>query len=189
MRYLLPTITACIFAMGCAHDANRYHVVQAKRQADTDLARSKNNTALKALEYGDLEVAEELLKEAVNADVGFGPAHNNLGKVYFQQGNMYRAAWEFEYAINLMPYHPEPKNNLALVLETVRRFDESITNYEAALKLEPDNPELIGNLARAKIRRGDPPGEVKQLLMDLVLKDTRPEWIEWANNQLVMSSP
>jgi len=176
---------AVLLLVGCSNNGNKYHVVQAKRTANPEAAHAKSQTALKALEYGDLEVAEELLRDAVAADVGYGPAHNNLGKVYYEQGKLYLAAWEFEYAIKLMPHHPEPRNNLALVLETVRRFDESITHYESALNLEPDNPELIGNLARAKIRRGDPPQEIKQLLMDLVFKDTRPEWIEWAKQELV----
>lgn len=169
---------------GCSPSSDAYRKVTAQRQANPEAARAKNQTAIKAIEFEDYAVAEELLLEALAADVGFGPAHNNLGKVYFQQGKMYLAAWEFEYAIKLMPYHPEPKNNLALVLETVQRFDESITQYEEALDLQPDNPELLGNLARAKIRRGDPPHEIKQMLMDLVLKDTRPEWLEWANEQL-----
>ncbi|MEM8738840.1 MAG: tetratricopeptide repeat protein [Planctomycetota bacterium] len=159
-------------------------MVQAQRYANPEAARAKNGAALEALKLDDLKTAEHLLRDAIVADVSFGPAHNNLGKVYFEQGKLYLAAWEFEYAIKLMPHHPEPKNNLALVLETVRRFDESITHYEAALDLEPDNPELLGNLARAKLRRGDPPQEVKQLLYDVIFKDTRPEWITWAKNEL-----
>ncbi|MEM9916311.1 MAG: tetratricopeptide repeat protein [Planctomycetota bacterium] len=170
---------------GCAsRGGDRYHVVQAHRQANHEAARAKSDAALEAIEVRDFDAAEQLLLDAIAANVGFGPAHNNLGKVYYEQGKLYLAAWEFEYAIKLMPHHPEPRNNLALVLETVRRFDESITHYEAALDLEPDNPELLGNLARAKLRRGDPPDEIKQLLMDLVLKDSRPEWIDWANNEL-----
>ena len=178
------SILVGVFLTGCTLDGSNYHKVLATRQADTEAARAKNTAALKALELEDFEVAEDLLKDALAADVGFGPAHNNLGKVYYEQGKLYLAAWEFEYAIKLMPHHPEPRNNLALVLETVNRFDESISHYESALQLQPDNPELIGNLARAKLRRGDPPEEVKQLLMDLVLKDTRPEWVDWARQRV-----
>ena len=180
----IASILFCVLIAGCTLDGSNYHKVLVERHANTDLARSKNKAALKALEYEDLEVAESLLKEALAADVGFGPAHNNLGKVYYEQGKLYLAAWEFEYAIKLLPHNPEPRNNLALVLETVRRFDESITNYEAALELQPDNPELLGNLARVKMRRGDPPEDIKQLLMDLILKDTRPEWVAWAKQEL-----
>ena len=186
MRSNLPAWLILILLLGgCATGGNDYHRVQAGRAADSAAARSLNDAALEALEAGDINDAQRLFRQAVDADVGFGPAHNNLGKVYFQQGELYRAAWEFEYAIKIMPHHPEPKNNLALVLETVRRFDEAVGHYQAALKLEPDNPELIGNLARARLRRGDPPTEVQALLMDLILKDVRPDWVRWAQQELV----
>ncbi|MEM1108929.1 MAG: tetratricopeptide repeat protein [Planctomycetota bacterium] len=153
-----------------------------------DIAKTKHLAALEAIQLSDWDTAESLLREALTADVGFGPAHNNLGKVYFEQGKFYLAAWEFEYAIKLMPHHPEPRNNLALVLETVQRFDESIAQYEAALELQPDRPELLGNLARVKIRRGDSPQEIRQLLLDLILKDTRPDWRKWAEQELAKIS-
>lgn len=40
--------------------------------------------------------AERLLREALTADVLFGPAHNNLGVVELQKGHYYEAASEFE---------------------------------------------------------------------------------------------
>ena len=177
---LLVLLTLC----GCATQESDYQRVQTKRLADPGAARALSQSALAALDAGELQEAEDLLERSLAADVGFGPAHNNLGKVCFQQGELYRAAWEFEYAIKLMPHHPEPRNNLALVLETVRRFDEAVSHYEAALNLEPDNAELIGNLARARLRRGDTPEQVKPLLMDLLLKDSRLEWVEWAEREL-----
>lgn len=180
-------LTLALTLGGCASGSNEYHRMQAKRVADPVAARALSDEALAALDAGETEEAETLLERALNADVGFGPAHNNLGKVYFNRGELYRAAWEFEYAIKLMPHHPEPKNNLALVLETVRRFDEAVIQYEEALELEPDNPELIGNLARTRLRRGDTPGDVKPLLMDLILKDTRADWVRWAKQELARS--
>jgi hypothetical protein len=35
-----------------------------------------------------------------------GPAHNNLGIVYYRQKKYYLAAWEFQYAAKLMAYSP-----------------------------------------------------------------------------------
>jgi hypothetical protein len=34
-----------------------------------------------------------------------GPAHNNLGIVYYRRKKYYLAAWEFQYAARLMAYH------------------------------------------------------------------------------------
>lgn len=162
----------------------RYQTPGTNETADTEAARHYNDLAVYAVEAGDLDTAEELLKDALTADVGYGPAHNNLGKVYLEQGRLYLAAWEFEYASKLMPYRPEPRNNLGLVLESVRKLDDAITQYQAAHRLEPNHPELIGNLVRAKLRRGDPPPEVRELLRELLLKDQRPEWRDWAEERL-----
>jgi len=129
------------------------------------------------MEEGDLDKAEQALKEALEADVMFGPAHNNLGKVYFTRKLFYKAAWEYQYAIKLMPHHPEPKYNLGLVYEAVGKIDEAVDLYSEARTLEPDNPILIGNVARARIKRGDKGQDMRELLTELLLKDTRPDWL------------
>ncbi|MEM8784150.1 MAG: tetratricopeptide repeat protein [Planctomycetota bacterium] len=162
-----------------------YETPGADRAGNSKAAREKTEAAMVAFDGGDLEIAERLLKEALTDDVAFGPAHNNLGQVYFEQGRYYLAAWEFEYASKLMPYRPEPRNNLGLVLEAVRRYDEAVTQFQAAKDLAPDHPELIGNLARAKYRRGDRGDQLRDLLGEILLKDTRPSWRDWAENRLV----
>jgi Tfp pilus assembly protein PilF len=155
---------------------------------DTEAAKKLNNTALRLLEDGCPEKAEQTLQKALIADVNYGPAHNNLGRVYYCQEKHYLAAWEFEYAIKLMPDRPEPQNNLGLVYESVGKFNEAVEAYECARKLQPNNPEFLGNLARARLQRGDPVAELRPLLTDLVFFDTRPCWVAWAKEQLVLAS-
>lgn len=70
---------------------------------DHEKAAKKHHKALAALEDGDRSEAERLLHDALLADVTFGPAHNTLGKIYFDQKKLYWAAWEFEYANEVMP--------------------------------------------------------------------------------------
>ena len=130
------------------------------------------------------DAAEKKLKEALTADITFGPAHNNLGLVYYKQKQLYKAAWEFEYAAKLMPRSPEPKNNLGLILEKVGKLDDAVDQFEAAVKIEPDNPHVIGNLARARVRRGSQDEKTRDLLRQIVLKDDRPSWIRWAKDKL-----
>src|SRR4030095_9624565 len=60
--------------------------------------------------------AEQLLKQALTADVFHGPAHNNLGVLQLKAGRWYEAANEFEWARKLMPGNPDPRMNLALTL-------------------------------------------------------------------------
>jgi cytochrome c-type biogenesis protein CcmH/NrfG len=116
-------------------------------------------------------------------------AHNNLGKVYFQERRFYAAAKHFDRAARLLPHHSEPRNNLGLVLEEAGRLDEAVMAYERALKRQPDHPEVIGNLARARVRRGDTGNEVLRLLADLAFLDERPLWRKWARLTAIKLQP
>src|SRR5206468_4004250 len=107
------------------------------------------------LDNGDFQAAETELKAALSADITCRPAHNNLGKVYFHQNKLYLAAWEFQYAMKLMPNQPEPPDNLGLVFEIAGKLDDAADSYARAVALEPENVHALGNLARAHVRRGD----------------------------------
>jgi Tfp pilus assembly protein PilF len=159
-------------------------------RANTEQARAENNRAYQLIQQGKYEDAEKALKRAIAADVMYGPARNNLGLVYYHQGRLYEAAWEFQNAARLMPYQPEPRNNLGLVFERAGKMTDAADAYDRARQLEPDNPEFLGNLARAKVRRGDKDEETKRLLEELVMKDSRPQWNDWARmNLLRMERP
>ena len=151
---------------------------------DTELARHENEHAIQLTEKGKYAEAERVLRKAIAADVMFGPARNNLGLVYYHQGKLYPAAWEFQNAIKLMPHQPEPRNNLGLVLEKAGKMDDAEASYRKAREMEPDNPEYIGNLARTKVRQGQRDDETRELLEELVLKDSRPPWQDWAKLNL-----
>ena len=151
---------------------------------DTAKARSDNDKAYELIRSGKFEQAEPLLRKAMDADVMYGPARNNLGLVYYHQEKLYAAAWEFENAIKLMPHQPEPRNNLGLVLEKAGKIDGATEAYAKAREMEPDNPEYLGNLARARVRRGDRDEQTRKLLEELLLKDERPAWREWAQVNL-----
>ncbi|MES1171564.1 MAG: hypothetical protein ABUL56_04300, partial [Actinomycetota bacterium] len=94
------------------------------------------------------------------------------------------AAWEFQYAMKLMPNTPEPRNNLGLVFESAGKLDDAVASYDEAMRLEPDNVQFIGNLTRARVRRGDRDDSVRELLGKLVMRETRPDWADWARGQL-----
>lgn len=181
-----------VCAGGCAsqHTASGvdrstpYETVPDQPGRDITAASAHTTRAEKLLSEGKYEEAEAAAKAALEADVTDGRAHNTLGRAYFEQAKYYLAAWEFQYAIKLLPHRPEPKNNLGLVFEAVGKLDRAVECYGEARQIETDNPQFIGNLARAKLRRGDKDNEVRQLLADLVAKDTRPEWVQWARERL-----
>ena len=187
--------TACVGVLlatvfGCASTAQKetitYETVAKIPKRDTEQALRENDLAVSLIKQNKYDQAELTLRKALSVNVAFGPAHNNLGKVYYHQAKYYLAAWEFQYAIMLMPHHPEPKNNLGLVFEAVGKLDDAVDAYTQALNLQPDHPQMLGNLARARFRRGDRGEEITNLLSELIMKDTRPEWTAWAREKLAL---
>ena len=162
-----------------------YNTIKASPTRNTKVARRKHHRALNALANGDAVTAEQLLNESLLADRDFGPAHNSLGKLYFDQRKFYLAAWEFEYANKLMSGRAEPLNNIGLVMEAVGRLEEAVSYYQQATELDSENPQYLGNLLRAKIRQGTDPSILREDLQQLVLIDPRPEWSDWAKSLLV----
>lgn len=175
---------------GCArftvNKTPKYETLAAKPSVNTAVAKKKHQKALDRIRCCQLCEAEQFLREALLADINFGPAHNTLGKVYFDQRKFYLAAWEFEYAMRVMPERAEPYNNLGLVYEAVNRLDQAIEQYEAAISHSPENAQYLGNYLRARIRRGDRTSDLRPMLEELVFLDNRKSWVDWAKQQLVM---
>jgi Tfp pilus assembly protein PilF len=175
---------ACLIALGGCAPATPSAAsgLAPRRQPELALAQLTQGTEL--LQEKKYDQAEKCFLQSLDADPFSGLAHNNLGSVYYHQGRYYEAAWQFQYAIKLLPHHPEPHNNLGLVLEAASKPEEAISQYQQAVALEPDNPDLLGNLARAHIRRGDQDEQTRKLLLELAGKEERPEWRQWVQREL-----
>lgn len=156
---------------------------------NTEVARVQNEAAYKLISEGKYDASEEILKNAIAADVMYGPARNNLGIVFLKQGKLYPAAWEFENAIKLMPHQPEVRNNLGLVMEKAGKLNEASDAFARAYELEPDNPEYIANLAIIRVKRKLLDEETRKLLQEMVFKDPRPDRVRWAKEQLIHVPP
>ncbi len=186
-------LVAMFASIGCARlhhqQPTKYQTVSASDRHDTVTAKKNHAQALVLLEENvDLPKVEQLLNDALVADVTYGPAHNSLGTLYYMQKKLYLAAWEFEYAAKLMPELAQPYNNLGLVYERVGKYEDAITYYSMALSREPHNSELIGNLVRTRMLDGDRSADLKQLLSDLALNHTQPHWQNWARDQVELTN-
>lgn len=131
----------------------------------------------------DPAAAERLLREALTHDVFHGPAHNNLGVILLRQGQLYEAANEFEWARTLMPGHPDPRINLALVFEAVGRDDQALASYVAALEVYPGHLPAMQGLARLQVRTDRTDVQTIGLLEDIALRAEHASWREWATHQ------
>ena len=167
---------------GCAQHPKTdaaYETIGKDPRRDAEIAIQQNAHAVALMDAGQYDQAEAALKAALAADVMCGPAHNNLGKIYFRQKKLYLAAWEFQYAMKLMPNQAEPPNNLGLVFEAAGKLDDATESYGKAIALEPENVVAMGNLARARVRRGDRDESVRGLLQKLIERDDRTDWLAW----------
>jgi Tfp pilus assembly protein PilF len=185
---LLLTASWLVPMTGCSQDPDTtkgpYTTVAADPRRDTEAARKLTAEGTKLLAEGDYEQAQERFKSALAADLFYGPAHNNLGLAYYHQEKYYLAAWELQYAANLMPNQADPRNNLGLVFEAVGKLDEAADWYQKALALEPEAIEPLRHLARTRIRQDRYDPETRELLEKLVMKETDPAWRTWAQEKL-----
>ena len=172
---------------GCSVIGSNTDVVNLAAQRDVDRATHLTQEGIRQLHKGHIPKAKAAFQRAIAADETYGPAHNNLGLLMFEHRDLYSAAWSFQRAIEFMPERGEPTNNLGLTYELAGRMDEAIAMYYTAHELEPVNSEYLGNLTRARTRRGDRDDLLRHEIQQLLFIDTRPEWIAWAEDQLVLA--
>lgn len=155
-----------------------------------EAARNPLRAQQLTLEAADLMTAdpsraERLLREALTCDLFHGPAHNNLGVILLRRGHLYEAANEFEWARKLMPGHPDPRINLALVFEQAGRVDDALASYRSAVEVSPGHLPAIQGLARLQIRFRREDQETDVLLSDIELRSDDPAWRSWAERERI----
>ena len=150
---------------------------------DSEQAKALHNQALDKIADCKWEKAKGLVDAALLADSDFGPAHNTLGTIYLNTGDLYRAAWEFEHAAKLMPDICEPYNNLGLAYEQAAKYREAFGYYLQASEICPDNIKVVGNLARIRIILDDRGDDLREQLSELALSHPSRNWRAWARSQ------
>ena len=82
-------------------------------------------------------------------------AHDMLGKVRLQDGDLEGARSSFEQAIRQNPGYHHGYNNLAVALGLLGDTDRAISALEKALVIRPDDVQTIMNLGAVKRQTGD----------------------------------
>jgi len=170
-----------LIPMGCGSHASA-------RRVDSSGTRNQQLAAeltSKAVEFmaDDPVKAERVLREALEADLYHGPAHNNLGVLMLNRGELYLAAEEFDWARRLMPGHPDPRINLGIALERGGKYDEALDAYASAIEVYPNHLPAVQALARCQIRNGMHDVYTDELLRVIVYRGSS-EWKVWARSQL-----
>ena len=176
---------AALAGAGCAAKGTGPYEPNTEANRDTVRAERLTQQAVEVMDK-DPEKAEALLREALTADLYHGPAHNNLGVLYLKQSKLYDAAGEFEWARKLLPGHPDPRFNLALVLETAGRPDQALAMYDTALEVYPEHIATMQAVARLQLRNLSPDDRTRGFLDEIALRGETLQWQKWAQQQLAM---
>ena len=168
-----------VIATGCANARGPY-APQPEAARDSLKAQRLTQEAAKA---SDPEKAEKLLREALTADIYHGPAHNNLGVLYLKKGMLYEAAQEFQWAQKTMPGHPDPRLNLALIMEKAGRVDEALIGYASVLEVYVGHVLAMQAMTRLQLKSGRADEETRAMLKEIALKGEDQTWREWARAQ------
>jgi Flp pilus assembly protein TadD len=176
-------VAAGAFVAGCAssprppHSSSPY-TTPSEASRDTVAAQRLHQEAARLME-SDPARAERLLREALAADIFFGPAHNNLGVLFLSRGQLFEAASEFEWACKLMPGQPDPRVNLALTLESAGRTEGALDAYATALEVSPGYLPAIQGLASLQLRTGQADHRTPDLLEQIAMRGDE-TWRHWA---------
>jgi Flp pilus assembly protein TadD len=180
-------VIAVLSVTGCASSGSRsksYGAADHPAQ-NSQLARRLNAEGLVFVSKTNYKDAKTKFQQAVDADLYYAPAHNNLGLVLVQLHDYYEAAWEFQCAAKMMPHAPEPRTNLGLLYENLGRLDPAISEYEAALEIDPANMVAMRHASRAYVKTGESDDKLKDALEKLLSIPDSGQWDYWARGQLM----
>lgn len=98
--------------------------------------------------------AKRLLLKIASLDPSHSPAHNALGVIALDEGDLAAARAYVQRAIELDPLSYKACNTMGNILLQQGSFDESIEMFRSAISLNPDFAEAYANLGRTLQRNG-----------------------------------
>ena len=137
-------------------------------------------TEARAVIAKDAAKAESILRQALGFDLYHGAAHNDLGVLLMKQGRLYDAAGEFEWARKLLPGHPDPRLNLALVLDAGGKGEDAIAAARAALEVRPGYLPAIQAIALIQCRDNRTDPATREHLDTIIARCDDMTWTNWA---------
>ena len=137
------------------------------------LEEDPNSTALA------IEAYEKVLKFQPD----YGPAHINLGTLYYNQEEFVQAEKHYRAAIECDPRYALAWFDLGNVLDETGRIAEAIRAYETAITLAPTYADAYYNLALAYERKREPRKALRHWRNYRKL-DSKGPWAVHAYNQI-----
>jgi lipoprotein NlpI len=101
--------------------------------------------------YADYET---LMRITIQKNSDSSMAHNNLGNILLQKGQVDEAIVHFQKALNINPDDPEPQNNLGAALLQKGRIDEAIVHFQKSAEIAPNIAKGQYNLGVVLFQKG-----------------------------------
>lgn len=184
IRHTSVVLGVALLLAACGSDrSDPYHSTGEQRR---DIPRANTlYTEARAVIAKSPEKAEVILRQALGCDLYHGAAHNDLGVLLMKQGRLYDAAGEFEWARKLLPGHPDPRLNLALVLDAGGKGDDAIAAARAALEVRPGYLPAIQAIALIQCRDGRSDPSTREHLDTIIARCDDQTWTQWAKRMRV----
>jgi Tfp pilus assembly protein PilF len=178
-----PCLLALAIIFACVGCASRPSELGGSMSARDPQRAQQLATEAAELLHTEPTRAESMLREALRLDLFCGAAHNNLGVIHLTRDDLPEAAAEFEAARRLLPGHPDPRCNLALVYERAGRTSDAIAAFQNALDAQPGHLASIQGIASLQVRTGAVDARTVELLDEIALHGESEIWRSWARRQ------
>ena len=89
------------------------------------------------LEVGQIDQAEALLTEIIQAQPDFAEAWNRRAVLHYTQSNYWRAIADCQKVVQLIPYHFGALHGLGLCHSAVGNYTAAIQAFRQALEVQP----------------------------------------------------
>jgi len=132
-----------------ATGANRRIRIKSKATRNRTVLARKLLRAQKMHRAGKLEEARTLYQQLIRSAPDYSDAHNFLGILHFQNGDVKSAIESIRHAISLQPGEAGPYNNLGNILRTTGDLEGAIEVYGQASRLAPDDRDIRENHEKA----------------------------------------
>ena len=156
---LLGLILAGCAQMGGVGDSSSSSSVSASPVETESRARARAFTELAGAYFsrGQMKIALDEVRKAVQADSSYGPAYNVLGLIYMELAEDAPAEENFRKSVSLDRSDSEARNNYGWFLCTRGRYDEGLTQFSDALRnpLYAKPEQALTNAALCHERKGD----------------------------------
>jgi protein O-mannosyl-transferase len=114
--------------------------------------------------YAGLYINQETLwTYTLQRNPGAWTAHNDLGMVLADRGQMAEAMEQYEQALKLNPTYAQAYNNLGNAFLQKGQIDEAIAQYKEALKINPNYAGAYNGLGAGLFRKGQVDQAIAQL--------------------------